>query len=126
MSFVQTPRAQSLCHYPYHIRASRLSSPGPRRRRPGILLKDRPAGELAEAVCRVQAGLRAIDPVLAAEAWSGDKDPLTEARQRRLPLSFTSPKVQCGTISLKPSPSLAPPIALMLPGSLGAEAGCRE
>jgi len=49
----------------------------------GYLLKDRPAGELAEAVRRVQAGLRAIDPVLAAEAWSGDKDPLSD-RERQI------------------------------------------
>ena len=43
----------------------------------GYLLKDRPASELAEAVRRVHAGLRAIDPDLAAEAWSGDEDPLS-------------------------------------------------
>ncbi len=43
----------------------------------GYLLKDAPASELAEAVRRVQAGGRAIDPELAAEAW-GEPDPLTE------------------------------------------------
>jgi two-component system response regulator DesR len=49
----------------------------------GYLLKDRPASELAAAVRRVHAGLRAIDPALAAEAWSADKDPLSE-RERQI------------------------------------------
>jgi two-component system response regulator DesR len=44
----------------------------------GYLLKERPASELAEAIRRVHAGLRAIDPALAAEAWSADADPLTD------------------------------------------------
>ncbi len=44
----------------------------------GYLLKDRPASELAEAVRRVHAGLRAIDPELAAEAWTADADPLSD------------------------------------------------
>src|SRR5690554_1119377 len=35
----------------------------------GYLLKDAPAAELAEALRRVQAGGRAIDPELALEAW---------------------------------------------------------
>jgi two-component system response regulator DesR len=49
----------------------------------GYLLKDRPAKELAEAVRRVHAGLRAIDPALAAEAWSSDEDPLSD-RERQV------------------------------------------
>ena len=49
----------------------------------GYMLKDRPASELAEAVRRVHAGLRAIDPALAAEAWSADEDPLTD-RERQI------------------------------------------
>jgi two-component system response regulator DesR len=48
----------------------------------GYLLKDRPAAELAEAVRRVQRGLRVIDPELAAAAWS-EPDPLTE-RERQI------------------------------------------
>jgi two-component system response regulator DesR len=48
----------------------------------GYVLKDRPAKELADAVRRVQQGLRVIDPELAAEAW-GDPDPLT-ARERQI------------------------------------------
>ena len=49
----------------------------------GYLLKERPASELAEAIRRVHAGLRAVDPALAAEAWSADEDPLSE-RERRI------------------------------------------
>ncbi|WP_309571553.1 response regulator transcription factor [Deinococcus sp.] len=48
----------------------------------GYLLKDAPASELADAIRRVHAGGRAIDPTLAAEAW-GDSDPLTE-RERQV------------------------------------------
>ncbi len=49
----------------------------------GYLLKDRPATELAEAIRRVHAGLRAVDPALAAEAWSADEDPLSD-RERQI------------------------------------------
>jgi two-component system response regulator DesR len=49
----------------------------------GYLLKERPASELAEAIRRVHAGLRAVDPALAAEAWSADEDPLTD-RERSI------------------------------------------
>lgn len=48
----------------------------------GYLLKDAPASELADAIRRVHAGGRAIDPKLAAEAW-GDSDPLTD-RERQV------------------------------------------
>lgn len=49
----------------------------------GYLLKDRPASELAEAIRRVHAGLRAIDPALAAEAWTAEQDPLSD-RERQI------------------------------------------
>jgi two-component system response regulator DesR len=49
----------------------------------GYLLKERPASELAEAVRRVHRGLRAVDPALAAEAWSADEDPLSD-RERQI------------------------------------------
>ena len=49
----------------------------------GYLLKDRPASELAEAVRRVHAGLRVVDPALATEAWSAEADPLTD-RERQI------------------------------------------
>lgn len=49
----------------------------------GYLLKDAPASELADAVRRVHAGGRAIDPELAAQAWS-DSDPLTDRQRQAL------------------------------------------
>ena len=49
----------------------------------GYLLKERPASELAEAIRRVHSGLRAVDPVLAAEAWNVDADPLSD-RERQI------------------------------------------
>ena len=49
----------------------------------GYLLKERPATELAEAIRKVHSGLRAIDPALAAEAWSADPDPLSD-RERQI------------------------------------------
>ncbi len=49
----------------------------------GYLLKERPATELAEAIRKVHAGLRAIDPALVAEAWSADADPLSD-RERQI------------------------------------------
>lgn len=52
----------------------------------GYLLKDSPAGELADAVRRVHRGLRAIDPDLAAEAWS-EPDPLTDRERQALRLA---------------------------------------
>jgi two-component system, NarL family, response regulator DesR len=48
----------------------------------GYLLKDKPAKELADAVRRVNRGLRVIDPELVAEAW-GEPDPLTD-RERQV------------------------------------------
>jgi two-component system, NarL family, response regulator DesR len=48
----------------------------------GYLLKDSPAEQLANAVRRVKAGGRVIDPELAAEAWS-EPDPLTD-RERQV------------------------------------------
>ncbi|HXO20596.1 MAG TPA: response regulator transcription factor [Thermoanaerobaculia bacterium] len=52
----------------------------------GYLLKDTPSGELAEAIRRVHAGLRAVDPALAAEAWS-EPDPLTDRERQVLRLA---------------------------------------
>ena len=48
----------------------------------GYLLKDSPAEKLGDAVRRVHAGLRVIDPELAREAW-GDADPLSD-RERQV------------------------------------------
>jgi two-component system response regulator DesR len=52
----------------------------------GYLLKDSPAEQLAAAVRRVHAGLRAIDPGLAAAAWD-EPDPLTERERQVLRLA---------------------------------------
>jgi two-component system response regulator DesR len=52
----------------------------------GYLLKDMAAEKLAEAVRRVQSGLRVIDPELAAEAWA-EPDPLTDRERQVLRLA---------------------------------------
>jgi len=64
----------------------------------GYLLKDRPARELADAVRRVQQGLRVVDPELAAEAW-GEPDPLTH-RERQV-LRLAGDGVTGGDIALQ-------------------------
>lgn len=52
----------------------------------GYLLKDMRAEELAEAVRKVQQGLRVIDPELATEAWA-EPDPLTDRERQVLRLA---------------------------------------
>ena len=64
----------------------------------GYLLKDMRAEELAEAVRRVQQGLRVIDPELAAESW-GEPDPLTD-RERQV-LRLAGDGVASGEIAAK-------------------------
>jgi two-component system response regulator DesR len=49
----------------------------------GFLLKDAPAGELANAIRRAMAGLRTVDPALALAALSEGTNPLTE-REREV------------------------------------------
>lgn len=44
----------------------------------GFVVKDTPAAELADAVRRVAAGLRVVDPSLATESLLGGPNPLTE------------------------------------------------
>lgn len=44
----------------------------------GFVVKDTPARELADAVRRVAAGLRVVDPALAAESLLDGASPLTE------------------------------------------------
>src|SRR5271157_2888925 len=48
----------------------------------GYLLKDAPAATLANAIRRIRAGGRVVDPELAAEAWT-EADPLTD-RERQV------------------------------------------
>ncbi len=52
----------------------------------GYLLKDSPSDKLADAIRRVHAGGRAVDPELAAEAW-GESDPLTDRERQVLRLA---------------------------------------
>lgn len=44
----------------------------------GFVVKDTPARRLADAVRRVHAGLRVVDPVLAAESLARGESPLTD------------------------------------------------
>jgi two-component system response regulator DesR len=43
----------------------------------GFVVKDIPADQLADAIRRVQAGLRVVDPALAAETLAAGESPLT-------------------------------------------------
>lgn len=43
----------------------------------GFVVKDTPAAELADAVRRVHAGLRVVDPMLATESLTSGENPLT-------------------------------------------------
>jgi two-component system response regulator DesR len=49
----------------------------------GYLLKDAPSSMLADAIRRIKAGARVIDPELAAEAWT-EADPLTDRERQAL------------------------------------------
>ncbi|TQK79284.1 LuxR family two component transcriptional regulator [Streptomyces puniciscabiei] len=53
----------------------------------GFLLKDAPPGELAQAVRRVVAGQRVVDPQLALAAWGGAESPLTTRETEVLQLA---------------------------------------
>jgi two-component system response regulator DesR len=64
----------------------------------GYMLKDMRAEELAEAVRRVQQGLRVIDPELATEAWA-EPDPLTD-RERQV-LRLAGDGVASGDIAME-------------------------
>jgi two-component system, NarL family, response regulator DesR len=52
----------------------------------GYLLKDAPSHRLADAIRRVAGGGRAVDPELAAEAWS-EEDPLSDRERQVLRLA---------------------------------------
>lgn len=52
----------------------------------GYLLKDAPSARLADAIRRVAAGGRVVDPALAAEAWT-EPDPLSDREREVLRLA---------------------------------------
>lgn len=59
----------------------------------GFVVKDTPAPELADAVRRVNAGLRVVDPDLAAESLTGGPNPLTERESQVLRVALTGATV---------------------------------
>lgn len=60
----------------------------------GFVVKDTPAGELAEAVRRVHMGLRVVDPTLATESLIGGPNPLTQREAEVLRESLDGSTVQ--------------------------------
>ncbi len=59
----------------------------------GFVVKDAPAAQLADAVRRVQAGLRVIDPALAAASLAEGASPLTDREVDVLRLALTGARV---------------------------------
>lgn len=59
----------------------------------GFVVKDTPADELAEAVRRVHAGVRVVDPTLATESLLEGSNPLTEREQEVLKEALTGAPV---------------------------------
>ncbi|MFV0253750.1 MAG: response regulator [Beutenbergiaceae bacterium] len=55
----------------------------------GFLVKDTPANELADAVRRVHAGLKVVDPGLATDSLLAGNTPLTEREQDVLRLALS-------------------------------------
>ncbi|WP_132992813.1 response regulator transcription factor [Gordonia zhaorongruii] len=68
----------------------------------GFVVKDTPAAELADAVRRVNAGLRVVDPMLATESLTTGDNPLTprEADVLRAALSGGTVAVVAGAVHL--------------------------
>ena len=60
----------------------------------GFVVKDTPAAELADAVRRVHAGLRVIDPSLATESLFDGASPLTDREAGLLRLALTGATVK--------------------------------
>jgi two-component system response regulator DesR len=65
----------------------------------GFVVKDTPARELAEAVRRVHAGLRVVDPALAAESLIDGANPLTDREREVLHVALAGGTV--ATIAAK-------------------------
>ena len=90
----------------------------------GFVVKDTPARQLADAVRRVAAGLRVVDPTLAAETLAAGDSPLTPretdvlrtardgGRWRTSPRPSTCPRGRCAITcrprSARPGPVPAP------------------
>ena len=55
----------------------------------GFVVKDTPADELADAIRRVNAGLRVVDPELATESLIAGTNPLSQREQEVLGLAQT-------------------------------------
>ncbi|WP_022926188.1 response regulator transcription factor [Serinicoccus marinus] len=70
----------------------------------GFVVKDTPAPELAEAVRRVDAGLRVVDPALATESLIGGPNPLTDREREVLRQALDGSPVQsiAGQLLLSP------------------------
>ena len=64
--------------HPHHVRPPRLPARAMRAGASGFVVKDAPPEQLVDAVRRVHAGLRVVDPALAAESLSTGASPLTE------------------------------------------------
>lgn len=60
----------------------------------GFVVKDTPAAELAEAVRRVHAGLRVVDPALATESLIGGPNPLTDREREVLRAALRGNQIQ--------------------------------
>lgn len=70
----------------------------------GFVVKDTPAPELAEAVRRVHAGVRVVDPALATESLVGGPNPLTERERQVLRAALDGSPVQAIATRLFLSP----------------------
>ncbi|MEX5269184.1 response regulator [Kocuria sabuli] len=70
----------------------------------GFVVKDTPAAQLAEAVRRVHAGLRAVDPALAEESLVSGANPLSAREQEvlRAAADGASVKHVSGLLHLSP------------------------
>lgn len=70
----------------------------------GFVVKDTPARQLAEAVRRVHAGLRVIDPELATESLLEGENPLTPREREVLTLALEGATVAriAATVHLSP------------------------
>jgi two-component system response regulator DesR len=70
----------------------------------GFVVKDTPARQLAEAVRRVHAGLRVVDPSLATESLVDGANPLTEREREVLTVALRGGTVAviAGQVHLSP------------------------